>query len=262
MRLGDFMSQFDKAILEIKRLFDKSQIKEQGLALKKDGALFQAARTFYLAIVDFERREYVRMDEVNKKQDGVRAQSSPNNLVISETQKRVRAAESIARHSIDGRKIEIPVIRKPKKKQILDQKPVQIVKNPVAVNATSIKGQQNKTDKRRLPLAAATVARPKSGKPKRGRAKCIKCGGVSSPAHKCPPAPRQPTYTNVKPPAPVKPTVREKDETIRPRITPFDRGVSGTPIGATKLAGATRQDGRRAGTIHAVRFNARFKKGR
>jgi len=102
MRLGDFMSQFDKAILEIKRLFDKSQIKEQGLALKKDGALFQAARTFYLAIVDFERREYVRMDEVNKKQDGVRAQSSPNNLVISETQKRVRAAESIARHSIDG----------------------------------------------------------------------------------------------------------------------------------------------------------------
>jgi len=235
------MSQMDNAITAIKQLFDKGNRGEQMRELKRNKELFQAARAFYNAIAHFER-------------------SAPSKSL--EAKERVSAAESITRPAKDGRKFDIPVTYKPKKKKAPSQKPVQTAINLVGVNATSIKGQQNMTVKGRLPLAAATITKPKSGKPKRGRTKCINCGQAFNINHVCPSTSRQPTYTDIKPHTPVKQNTREKDETKRPRRTPFDEGVSGTPIGATKLAGATRQDGRRASTTHAKRFNARFKKGR
>lgn len=229
------MSQMDNAITAIKQLFDKGSRGEQMRELKRDKELFQAARAFYNAIAHFER-------------------SAPSNSL--EAKGRVRAAESIAMYAKDGRKIDIPVTYKPKKEKVPSQRPVGEAKKSDSINAASEKKQKNKVG-RKVAVTKAFVTRPR-----KGGTKCINCGQAFSISHACPTTSRQPTYTDIKPPTPVKQNTREKDETKRPRRTPFDDGVSGTPIGATKLAGATRQDGRRAGTTHAKRFNARFKRVR
>lgn len=59
------MSQMDNAIEAIKLLF--SQRDEQMLAFKRDEALFKAAIAFNCAIVDSEKREVIRLEEVGKK---------------------------------------------------------------------------------------------------------------------------------------------------------------------------------------------------
>lgn len=173
-----------------------------------------------------------------------------------EAKGRVRAAESIARHAKVGRKVDVPVTYKPKKKKVPSQTPAGEAKKSGSINAASAKKQKNKVG-RKVAVAKAFVTRPR-----KGGTKCNNCGQAFSISHGCPTTSRQPTYAIVKPPAPVKQNTREKDETKRPRRTLFQKSVSGTPIGATKLAGATRQDGRRADTTRAKRFNARLKKGR
>lgn len=229
------MSQMDNAITAIKQLFDKSNRGEQMRELNGNKELFQAARAFYNAIVHFER-------------------SAPSKPL--EANKSVRAAESIARHAKDGRKVDVPVTYKPKKKKVPRQKPVGVAKKSGTLDAAPAKDQKIKVGKKVAVTKEFDTHSRKVGN------KCIKCGQAFSVYHVCQTTSRQPTYANIKPSKPIKQNTREKDETRRPRRTPFDEGVSGTPIGATKLAGATRQDGKRAGTIYAKRFNARLKKGR
>jgi len=151
-----------------------------------------------------------------------------------------------------GKENAISVTYKPKKKQAPSQKPAEVVKKPAAINIARKKNQKNKADKK------VAVARPKSGKPKRGHAKCAKCGEIFSPAHKCPPGPRQPTYTTVKSPAVSRAKGREQDETKKPRITPFDKSTAGTTMRGTKLAGATKQGSKPADKPHAKRHNEKF----
>lgn len=107
-------------------------------------------------------------------------------------------------------------------------------------------------------IGKAIVARPKSGKPKKGRTMCPKCGERFSPVHKCPPGPRQPTYANVEPPAVSRAKGREQDETKNTRITSFTKATAGTTMRATKLAGATKQGSKPADKPHAARHNEKF----
>lgn len=173
-----------------------------------------------------------------------------------EAKGRVRAAGSIARHAKDGRKIDVPVTYKPKKKKVPSQKPVGETKKSGSISAASAKKQKNKVG-RKVAVTKAFVTRPM-----KGGTKCFKCGQAFSISHVCPTTSRQPTYTDIKPTTPIKQNTREKDETKKSRRTPFDIGVSGTTTRATKLAGATKQDGKRTGASHAKRFNERFKKRR
>lgn len=136
------MSQMDNAITAIKQLFDKGNRGEQMRELKRNKELFQAARAFYNAIAHFER-------------------SAPSKSL--EAKERVSAAESITRPAKDGRKVDIPVTYKPKKKKAPSQKPVVEAKKSDSINAASAKKQQNKVG-RRVAVAKAFVTGNQRGR--------------------------------------------------------------------------------------------------
>lgn len=229
------MSQMDNAITAIRQFFDKCNRDEQLSEQNRNMELFQAARAFYNAITHFER------STLSKALEG---------------KKRVRAAESIAKHAKGGRTVDVPVTYKSKKKVVPSQKLVGVVKKSGSIVIASAKEQQNRKGKKTA-VTKALVTRSKN----RG-VKCIKCGQPFGITHVCLTTSRQQPPSEIKPPTSIKQNAREKDETKKSRRTTFDKSVSGTPIGATKHAGATGKVGKRSGTIHATRFNARFKKGR
>lgn len=99
------MSQMDKAVEAIMKLF--SQRDDVLFELKQDKELFQAANAFKLAIIDFKRREHIKLEEKREKEaEGRALQLTLNELKIVDVVKEDSPSSRNTKYHATSKKIK------------------------------------------------------------------------------------------------------------------------------------------------------------